>query len=175
MATTTDTPSKVLSPAEMAEWAATPEGQSAIRARASKGKVAHTAKEIEKLTRMAESYESRYIRVDPKTKQPFEEAKDFFWRILSFIPAMADVLGSSAEIEHLEGNIRINFLIQKYHRDEKMMYEAKTDASNPHSPTRKVHAAFCARRKDGSLLEPGDRLIDGSEFLEQFKKEVDAE
>lgn len=174
MATETLT-EKPMTPEQMAEWATSPAGQSAIRARNSKGKVPHTAKEIEKFTRMAESYESRFVRVDSKTKQPMEEAKEFFWRILSFVPAMADVLGSSAEIEHLEGNMRINFLIQKYHRDEKLMYEAKTDASNPHSPTRKVHMAFCARRKDGSLLEPGDRMIDASDFMEQFKKEVDAE
>jgi hypothetical protein len=164
-----------MTPEQMAEWATTPEGQSAIRARQTKGKSPHTAKEIEKLTRMAESYESKYIRIDSKTKQPMEEAKDFFWRIVSFIPAMADVLGSSAEIEHLEGNIRINFLIQKFYRDPKLMYEAKTDASNPHSPTRKIHAAFVSRRRDGSLLESGDRLIDGSDFLEQFKKETEEE
>lgn len=156
---------------EMAEWAASPEGRAAIRARESKDKLPHTPKEIEKFTRMAESYESTFIRVDSKTKQPMEEAKEFFWRIISFTPSISGSLGSSADVEYLEGNMRINFLIQKYYRDPKLMYETRVDTSNPNSAVRKVHAAYCGRRKDGSLLEPGDRLIDASDFMEQFQRE----
>jgi hypothetical protein len=162
-----------LTPELVNEWLSSTAGQSAMRKMQSARRPAHTAKEIEKFTRMAENgADIKYIRTDPKTLKPFEEAKDFFWRIISFVP---DCVGINVDVEYLEGDLRISFLIQKFHRDEKLMYETNLIVSDTTSSKRRVHAAYVKRRKDGSLSEPGDRLIDASDFMEQFKREESAE
>lgn len=157
-----------LTPEQLADFLNSPAGQSLMRKQVQK-RPAHTAKEIEKFTRMAENGDQvKYVRIDPTTKKEHEEAKEFFWRIVSFVP---DCVGINGDVEYLEGDLRISFLIQKFHRDEKMMYDAKRVTDSGETLTKRVHRAFSGRRRDGSLSEPGDRLVDGSDFVEQFKKE----
>lgn len=115
---------------------------------------------------MAERGETvHYIRVDSATGKPMAEAKHFFWCILNFVPEC--YLG--ADVVHLRGEMRINFRIQKYHRDK--FYNRKKNPDILGSELVKSNLPYCETTEDGELLAPGDRLIDASDFLDQFKKE----
>lgn len=126
-----------------------------------KQKTPHTPAEQDKFCKMAEDGGKKYIRIDPKTKQHFSEAKEFFWSILSWTN---ECIGFS------ESEVRINFLIQKYYRDPAKMYKVQ-EMANGSTVDVKKHRAFSDVRPNGELKAPGDRMIDASDFLVQFQAE----
>jgi len=126
----------------------------------------HTPEQEEKYYRMSEQ-EKKYIAVDPKTKEPMPEAKDFFWKILAAIPAC----DGANEFE-----VRINFQIQKYWRNKTYKAQIAPDNSN----TREVHEPWFELYPDGDRLgragqlrTTGERILDADDFIAGFK--LDAE
>lgn len=122
----------------------------------------HTPAEMDKFAKLFEQGGEKYIRIDPVTKKEFAEAKDYFWMIISFT---TECLGST------ETDVRINFLIQKYHRDPKLMYKATEMVNGSSRDVMRFRAYMERNPTSGDLISTGDRLIDASDFLEQFKPE----
>ena len=128
----------------------------------SKKRKPHTPDEVATYTKLFEDSGKKYIRIDPKTKAEFAEAKEFFWQITSIIPEM---------IGYSEHEIRVNFIAQKYWRDPVKMYKA-TEMVNGSSRDIKRYRAYTEiNASNGEMVAPGDRLIDASDFVEQYKAE----
>lgn len=163
----------------------TPEGQQLL-AQAGKlrekierpNEVPHTEEEIKKFYRMAEYEDTYYFRVDPKTGKPLSEAKHFVWRIISSFPYLT---GTTTVRENgiPTGSFRVQFQIQKCHKKEFTLV-AKNPKSDPALPlvesdARKVRMPWKSVDANMSLVEAGDRIIDASDFIAQFQKEVQAD
>ncbi len=120
---------------------------------------AHSEADQERFAKLAEQ-DAHFIRIDPSSKQPYEEAKEFFWKITAVIPRS---MGFNDE------EFRIQYQVQKYHRDEKMAVDVPI---NPGSElTKKKYAPWFKRKRDGSLHETGEMILDADDFLARFKME----
>lgn len=158
---------------QLAAFYRSAEGQEALRSAMRPGlprvREAMKPEEVEKFYLMAEKSDVQYVRVDPKTREPLEEAKEFFWRIQSPI---IQVVGAT------DTAIRLNFLIQKYWRNRTYTTQALSQ-SGGETLSRDVttNEAYIVREKDRfggyTIKELGERMIDGADFLEQFKRDAE--
>ena len=106
-------------------------------------------------------WDKKYIRVDPKTKEPHEASKEFFWMIVGQYPAF---LGSGNESAY-----RTTFEVQKYHRNQ--TYKAKS-APDSRAPEIIKHVPFQLKNSHGDMLDTGTMQIDAGKFIEQFKEDT---
>jgi hypothetical protein len=153
----------------------TPEAQDIINARPKPFKPGppHTLDEQIKFRRMAEDIGRRYVKIDSATKKPLAEAKEFFWSITAVIPHAVGTVEYDGD--EVIGEIRLTFNVQKYYRDEKLMYAANVKGDDGSERTVKKHATFSVRNKDGTLRAPGDMNLDASDFLLRFAPDKDVD
>lgn len=181
MATVTETIEKQkLTLADLKELLATDEGKALLQSASRnipsrKPQTPHTEAEIAKFYKMAEREDDYFFRIDPATGKEHEEAKTFCWKIVCAFP---DMIGACKirETGRPSGDIRIQFQIQKCYKD-KFVNKPKDATADPALPLAdgdsiQVREHWSEVEIEGGLQTPGDRFIDASEFVKQFKREV---
>jgi len=179
MATMTETieTKPKLTLADLKELLATPEGRSALQA-ASKTPVTiekpHTEDEIKRFYKLAEREDDYWYRIDPTTQKPLEEAKTFVWKIVCAYPNMIGAC-KIRETNRPSGDLRVTFQIQKCYKD-KYTAKPKDATADPALPLAEgdsiqVRQHWNEVDSEGGLSTPGDRMIDASDFVKQFKRE----
>lgn len=101
-----------------------------------------------------------FIKIDPTSKKPYEEAKEFFWVITHTF---------RSTLLHASG-FRTMFQIQRVHRNK----FADVEKRLPNGGTQKVRVNVPWKEttvnEEGQeeLYQPGDMLIDSEEFTKRF-------
>ena|ERR1700722_16929873 len=184
MATATETieaPTKTITAEDLLKILSTPAGQqllasanrlqNQVNAPAAKP---HSEDEIKKFYKMAEKDDVFYFRIDPTTKKPHAEAKDFVWKILNAFPTFVGT-AKVRESRLPSGDLRVQFQIQKCYR-EKFVKVAKDPMADPALPLAETDAIetrqhWVSMDEEGGLAMAGDRIIDASDFISQFQRE----
>ncbi|MDE2097593.1 MAG: hypothetical protein KGL39_10130 [Patescibacteria group bacterium] len=136
----------------------------------------HSEEEIKKFYKMAEKDDVYYYRVDPTTKKPLAEAKQFVWKIIACFPSLVGA-AKVRENRHPSGDVRIQFQLQKCYKNEftKIAKDAKADPALPlgDGDAIEIRKHWVEMDSEGGLAIAGDRMIDASDFLNQFVREED--
>lgn len=98
----------------------------------------------------------RFIRVDPNTKRPHDNSKDFFWEILHMYPA-TPAGGNMNEPD-------MQLVVQRYHRAR--TYQSDIEQGGNLKVTK--HEAWHDLDGRGQLRAPGYISITLEGFLKQF-------
>jgi len=179
---TIEAPNKTMTGEELLKLLSTPAGQqllaSANRLQNQSNTPAlkpHSEEEIKKFYKMAEKDDVFYFRIDPKTKNPHAEAKDFVWKILNAFPSFVGA-AKVRESRLPSGDLRVQFQIQKCYKD-KFVKVAKDPMADPALPLAETDAVetrqhWVSMDEEGGLAMAGDRIIDASDFVAQFQREA---
>ena len=107
--------------------------------------------------KIAGLYGKHFVRIDPVTKKPHANSKEFFWELVSHYPTQRG-----------QGDKRpyTTLLMQKYHRAQ--TYKATAEPGNDRSGQVVKYIAFTSRNRNGDLVDTGSLPLSYSEFLKQF-------
>ena len=112
----------------------------------------------ELLAKCDELWGKKFVRIDPATKKPHEQNKQFFWQIVGQYPATRAGENMNAPVMHFE--------IQRYWRDK--TYKAPAGPNDTHEVTK--HVPWTGQNWDGELI-PGSMQISYPDFIKQFVAE----
>jgi hypothetical protein len=111
--------------------------------------------------KIAKLYGKHYIQVDPATKQPYENSKEFFWELMNANPC-----------EKGDGDKKPFCLLfmQKFWRNK--TYEATAEPGNDRSGKVRRHIAYNVKNRNGDLIDVGSLPVSYSDFLKRFAEDT---
>lgn len=113
----------------------------------------------EQIRKWEDMQAKRWIRVDPETKKPHANSKEFFWEIVHMVPgAMA-----GKDSNHPP----MNFVVQRFYRNKTYQVNIPDGKGGAAGQSRR-HVAWNDSDKRGHLRSPGDMMIEADAFAKQF-------
>ncbi len=114
----------------------------------------------EQLKEYGAMWDKQWIRVDPNTKKPHDNSKEFFWKITGQYP--------SVRFGENMNDPKMTFQVSRFYRNR--TYAAKVDGDDRQTTQR--HEAFHFLDKRGQLVAPGCINIEYDSFKKQFVEDT---
>lgn len=118
-----------------------------------------TEAQAEKYDRLIDK---KFIRVDPETKKPHENSKDFFYEIVHTYPAY---MGHGVETA-----FRTQFEVNKLWRNK--TYKVTPPMGSKSQAEIVKHESYIEKNSHGDTIRVGVQTFDAEDFVLQFKEDT---